>query len=123
MKRFRGLARYGILGIFNTAMGYALFVALSLVVSQLVASVITELVAQSIKYYGLSLFVFRGNQRKRPSLTTYVLYAMPGSLVVFVNVAVLSKFTPPYITGLLGIMVSILYYKIFESLYKPSRLG
>ena len=123
MKRFRGLVRYGMLGVFNTVLGYTLFLALSSVVSQLVASMITELAAQTIKYYGLGLFVFKGQRRTRPSPTTYALYVMPGSLVLFVNVAVLSKFTPPYVTGVLGIIVSLLYYKIFKAIYNPRKLG
>lgn len=122
MKRFRGLVRYGMLGICNTALGYTLFVALSSVASQLVASVITEIAAQSIKYYGLGLFVFKGQRRTRPSPITYILHVTPGSLVLFANVAIFSKFTPPYVTGLLGVMVSLLYYKIFKYIYKPWKL-
>jgi len=123
MKKFRGLVRYGMLGVFNTALGYTLFVALSSIASQLVASVITEIAAQTIKYYGLGSFVFKDQRRTRPPPATYILHVIPGSLVLFANVAVLSKFTPPYVTGLLGIIVSLLYYKIFKVIYKPRKLG
>lgn len=123
MKKFRGLVRYGMLGVFNTALGYTLFVALSSIASQLVASVITEIAAQTIKYYGLGLFVFKDQRRTRPPPATYILHVIPGSLVLFANVAVLSKFTPAYVTGLLGIAVSLLYYKIFKVIYKPRKLG
>ena len=123
MKRFRGLVRYGMLGVINTVLGYTLFVALSSVVSQLAASVIAEITVQTIKYHGLGLFVFKEQRRTRPPPATYILHIIPGSVVLFANVAILSKFTPPYVTGLLGIIVSLLYYKIFKALYKPRKLG
>ncbi|MEB3199263.1 MAG: GtrA family protein [Synechococcaceae cyanobacterium] len=119
MKRFHRFGRYGLLGVFNTVLGYVLFVALATLMSQLLASVITEILVQSFKYYGLGKFVFRAPQRTRPSPLAYLISVLPGSLVLFLNVAIFSRFLPPAITGALGILVSIIYYKIFKALYRP----
>lgn len=119
MKRFHRFGRYGLLGVVNTALGYLLFVALAGIVSQLLASVITELVVQAFKYYGLGKFVFTGPVRTRPSPLAYLVSILPGSLVLFLNVAFFAQFLPPAITGALGIVVSVLYYKVFKLLYRP----
>lgn len=118
MKRLRRFGRYGALGVVNTVLGYAMFVSLALIVSQLLASVITEISMQLFKYYGLGRFVFTGQNSKRPTLLIYLLSIMPGSFVIFVNVAILSRFTPAPITGAISLVVSILYYKIFKRLYR-----
>lgn len=121
MKRFLRFGRYGLLGIVNTILGYVMFVALSYTLhNQLLSSVVTEAVVQAFKYYGLGKFVFICESSRRPSPLTYLLGIMPGSFVIFVNVAIFSRFTPAWITGIIGLIVSFIYYKIFKRLYRAS---
>jgi putative flippase GtrA len=118
MKRLLRFGRYGALGIVNTVLGYVMFISLALVFNQLIASFITEISMQLFKYYGLGRFVFIGENSRRPTLIVYVLSIMPGSLVIFASVAIVSHFTAAPITGLISLLVSVIYYKIFKYLYR-----
>lgn len=118
MKRLRRFGRYGVLGSINAVIAYVLFVSLATVLSQLMASVITEIIMQLFRYYGLGRFVFRGGNARRPTLLAYFFAVMPGSFVLFVNVAILSHFTPPYITGAISLLVAAAYYQILKRLYR-----
>jgi putative flippase GtrA len=118
MKRLRRFGRYGALGTVNAVLSYVIFVSLALVVSQLMASIITEICMQLFRYYGLGRFVFTGENARRPTLLAYILAVLPGSLVLFANVAILAHFTPAYITGAISLVVAILYYQILKRLYK-----
>lgn len=118
MKRLLRFGRYGALGVVNTILGYLVFILLAQVFSQLLASVITEISMQLFKFYGLGRFVFTCENSKRPTLLVYLLSVMPGSFVIFVNVAIISRFTPAPITGLMSLAVSIIYYKVFKYIYR-----
>ncbi|MFM8275924.1 MAG: hypothetical protein ACKN89_02840 [Cyanobium sp.] len=120
MNRLLRFGRYGALGLVNTVLGYVLFIALALVFSQLLASVITEISMQLFKYYGLGRFVFIAENSRRPTLLVYLLSIMPGSFVIFVSVAVVSRFTSAPMTGLISLVVSIIYYKVFKYLYRAN---
>lgn len=120
MKRLLRFGRYGALGVINTVLGYVLFVSLALVFSQLMASIITEINMQLFKYYGLGRFVFIGKNSRRPTLLVYLLSVMPGSLVIFTSVAIISHFTTAPITGLISLLVSVIYYKVFKYLYRDT---
>lgn len=118
MKRLRRFGRYGALGTVNAILCYSLFVTLACFVSQLAASIVTEICMQLFRYYALGRFVFTGGNAQRPTLLAYILAVLPGSLVLFANVAVLSHFTPAYITGAISLVVAILYYQILKRLYR-----
>lgn len=117
MKRLRRFGRYGALGTVNTILAYVIFVSLAVVMSQLLASIMTEVVMQLFRYYALGRFVFTGESARRPNLITYLLAVLPGSLVLFANVAVISHFTPAYITGIISLVVAIVYYQVLKRIY------
>jgi uncharacterized membrane-anchored protein len=73
---------------------------------------------QLFRYYGLGRFVFTGGNAQRPTLLAYFLAVLPGSLVLFLNVAILAQFTPAYITGAISLVVAILYYQVLKRLYR-----
>lgn len=118
MKRLRRFGRYGALGTVNTILAYVIFVSLAAVMSQLLASIMTEVFMQLFRYYALGRFVFTGENARRPSLIVYLLAVLPGSLVLFANVAIISHFTPAYITGLISLVVAILYYQVLKRIYR-----
>ena len=121
MKRLRRFGRYGALGTFNAIFSYVMFISLATVLTQLMASVITEIFMQLFRYYGLGRFVFIGGNARRPTLLAYLLTVMPGSFVLFVNVAIISHFTPPYITGAISFIVAIIYYQVLKRLYRAHQ--
>ena len=111
------IGRYGILGFINTVISYFLFVLLSNFCEQLVSSIIVEFTMQTWRYYALKKFVFQVKNKSRKTIFKYYLSILPGSIFLFINVYFLSKYYPPYFTGLIAIFISLLYYKVFKKLF------
>ena len=72
---------------------------------------------QTWRYYALKKFVFKDRQKTRKTIVKYYLSILPGSLFLFINIYFLSKYYPPYFTGLIAIFISLVYYKIFKKLF------
>ena len=117
LKKVYRFSRYGILGVFNTVISYLLFILLSNYFEQLVSSIIIEFAMQTWRYFALKKFVFKVKVDGRKTILKYYLSILPGSLFLFINIYFLSKYYPPYFTGLIAILISLIYYKIFKNLF------
>ncbi len=111
------LTRYSILGLFNTVFSYLLFIIMSTIFSQLMSSIIIELSMQTFRYFGLKFFVFNNTKNINKTIFTYYISILPGSLFLFINIYFFSKYYPPYVTGFIAIIVSLVYFKILKYIF------
>ena len=116
-KDFIKFTRYSILGLFNTVFSYFLFIIMSTIFSQLMSSIIIELSMQTFRYFGLKYFVFNNTKNINKTILTYYISILPGSLFLFINIYFFSKYYPPYVTGLIAIIVSLVYFKILKYIF------
>ena len=108
MSKLRQAWRFGLVGVLNTGIYYALYLPLIMVVPYVIAHVLAWVVAMTISFYLNSVFTYRVT----PSLRSFVLYPLtniPNALVStlgvvsFVEALGVSEQLAPLLAGLIAV--------------------
>ena len=125
----RSYAKYLFSGAGLTALGFGMFILLSLVLGQITSSIITEISLHSLRFLLLRNFVFErtGNKTTKHGLKRGIMYYIGANSMMSIFsisvVALLSKFMPPAATGIVIIALSAsLGYYINRYIFRDAAL-